>query len=179
MAARRKCCVSKENSSFFYAQQALPEDTGELNPPVCRERMLCQGIQVHFKSYNIFIPNIPFGNGQSATGFIAAPWTHNFNAGWDLGVLLAEDGKQRKKKSSQNQRGLQIQPQKMRGFQNPPQKQSGLKGRRMGRKRKKSKRVYGTQLTPDLRSRDRSEPPVGIQLWRLWARFPKGQFSFF
>lgn len=120
MAARRKCCVSKENSSFFYAQQALPEDTGELNPPVCRERMLCQGIQVHFKSYNIFIPNIPFGNGQSATGFIAAPWTHNFNAGWDLGVLLAEDGKQRKKKSSQNQRGFQIQPPKMRGLQTHP-----------------------------------------------------------
>lgn len=186
MAARRKCSVCKENSSLLYAGQALPE----LNPPVLRVKSTCAGkgcpgrawgeqedkkIQIHFKSYNIFFPNISsLWNGQS--------WIHCCFLDTQLHCRMGSGGSQdgeREKNNPKTREDSKSSP-KNEAASNPPPNQSGLRleGRRMARKRQRSKWVCGTkssQLSPDLRSRGRSGAPVGIQLGRL----PMGQFSFF
>lgn len=81
-------CLQRK-SQLLYA-----EDTKELNPPVCRERLLCQGVGRHTAggqegpgSFQELQHLYSLGNGQSGTRFTAASWTPNPTAGWDLGVL--------------------------------------------------------------------------------------------
>lgn len=101
MAARRKCSVSKENSSFFYAELALPEDTGELNPPVCRERLPCQAMgrdiargqeEGSFQELRRFLFQIsdPFRMASQSLDSLVLP---GHPASLQDGICQAEDGK--------------------------------------------------------------------------------------
>lgn len=153
MAARRKCSVSKENSSFVYAEQALPEDTEELNPPVCRERLPCQGM-----GRDTARGQEDMGSFQELKRFYSK---HQFPLEWPISHCCILDTQphcwmgsggcvwlkvENRGKPPQNQRGLQIQPQKQEGFKPTPKPEwSEAGGKVDGKKEEKIK--VGSQLT--------------------------------
>lgn len=163
----------------------------ELNPPVCRERFPCQGIgrdtargQEDTGSF-LYQASVPFGVASQSLDSLLLPGHPASLLDGIWGLCLAEDGKQRK--STPKTEGTPNPPQKQEGSKPTPKpERSEVRGNADGKKQEKIKvglwhhgLPINSATAPDLRSRGRSRPPLGIQVRRLRACFPTGQCSFF
>lgn len=176
--------VSKENSTFAYAQLALPEDTERVKSTCLQGKAPLPRGQEDTGSF-LYQTSAPFGTASQSLDSLLLPGHPASLLDGIWGLCLAEDGKQRK--STPKPEGTPNPPQKQEGSKPTPKpERSEVRGNADGKKQEQIKvglwhrgLPINSATAPDLRSRGRSRPPLGIQVRRLRACFPTGQCSFF